>query len=1056
MEKTPREFLKARRPQQFSDTVSDEESSIGRLELEYYLSTLSNRSQEAEFEGFAKRMCELGICPNLVPMTGPTGGGDGKVDSETHPVSDKTALSWYVGEGRKASKERWAFAFSVKEDWRSKVQSDVKKIAETKRGYKKAIFVSSRFIPNREKAEVQDNLKKKYKISVTILDRNWLLDEVFDKNRQDVAVEKLHIQATKQSVTKKGPLDSRREEDLQELDKKIETSIADDKVSMQVVDDAIESAILSRQLERSRSEIDGRFDRAVQLANQYGTEFSQFEAIYQFAWTTFWWHEDFVALVKLYREAEKKVIGTGNVYNFERLMNLWNLLTTAGRKDKKAVTKKFYDDHTTILEGRLEELSKDEGKPSSSLYAKTLLLEMKLQQQFFAGLPIDDVLEELKQVVLGSKGLVGFPFKPLVDILTELSEALEDSAEYNDLFEAIVDTTAERDGERAAGELVLERARKLMSRNQPYVAIRSLGIALWKLHKYESRDAAVVALYLMGNAYRDVGLYWAARGSFLSAASLATADFWNHDEVNGRQLLCYDGLRWVELKLGRLPELLEWHKIDGYARGIMATKISSPEKLAEQSLMFDLALGAMFLRCSPAALKKYEKLPDLLLEVGLEHSQIALLYALGHEEALPKDFTDAVSEDEREEYFANWAEQYSEDIHPERLTYTEGEMLELRSVILGCEVVVTTDRREHCLETAESILAALESFLATANLKHASAKEPMIRIKIVAAEGEGQLIDYAVDDDAAQPTITVKCRPFDPHKLTESKQNELFDQIFKIIAETTARLVIFKDFEKDMLELMRDEGIGGRAINFTCSYVRIGNVLGYTPKRKIDEWNDTKNRPYPLKRDKRAVVLPPLAPLKPEGKKGEPTTDPFSTAKHTDMKVISVIRDNLWNKAGWQGMGYLIARDRPPIICFSFENIEYGRKIFAAWRGQFGQADENDIIRLTILKDISKSRPYDYRVGITANITADLSPAKLVASTTRRCTMTPESSANLDNFLGAYEAFECFWLAPAAVGAGGMPDVDYSMCLLKREINIRKSSDVGEHEVDSPLLNTPD
>ena len=42
---SPKQFLKSRRPKQFSDTIMSENKSIDRAQLEYYLSTLSNRSQ---------------------------------------------------------------------------------------------------------------------------------------------------------------------------------------------------------------------------------------------------------------------------------------------------------------------------------------------------------------------------------------------------------------------------------------------------------------------------------------------------------------------------------------------------------------------------------------------------------------------------------------------------------------------------------------------------------------------------------------------------------------------------------------------------------------------------------------------------------------------------------------------------------------------------------------------------------------------------------------------------------------------------------------------------
>ena len=111
---SPKEFLKSRRPERFSDSFVEEGPRLDRAVVEYHLDTLTSRSQEIEFQKFARSLIQREVCPNLLPQSGPTGGGDSKVDSETYPVSDDHSLVWYVGTGREASNERWAFAFSAK------------------------------------------------------------------------------------------------------------------------------------------------------------------------------------------------------------------------------------------------------------------------------------------------------------------------------------------------------------------------------------------------------------------------------------------------------------------------------------------------------------------------------------------------------------------------------------------------------------------------------------------------------------------------------------------------------------------------------------------------------------------------------------------------------------------------------------------------------------------------------------------------------------------------------------------------------------------------------
>ena len=58
---SPHELLKARRPEKFSDSVSHEVPALDRSLLEYHLETLTSRSQENDFENFARRLAYWGI-----------------------------------------------------------------------------------------------------------------------------------------------------------------------------------------------------------------------------------------------------------------------------------------------------------------------------------------------------------------------------------------------------------------------------------------------------------------------------------------------------------------------------------------------------------------------------------------------------------------------------------------------------------------------------------------------------------------------------------------------------------------------------------------------------------------------------------------------------------------------------------------------------------------------------------------------------------------------------------------------------------------------------------
>ena len=116
----PSQFMRQRRPDCYSDTEDRTAYLLDAPTLEYHLETLTHRNQANDFEIFCRKLCERTICPNLRAHTGPDGGGDSKVDTETYPVSDDVATLFYIGTPA-ASQERWAFAFSAKEKWDQKV-----------------------------------------------------------------------------------------------------------------------------------------------------------------------------------------------------------------------------------------------------------------------------------------------------------------------------------------------------------------------------------------------------------------------------------------------------------------------------------------------------------------------------------------------------------------------------------------------------------------------------------------------------------------------------------------------------------------------------------------------------------------------------------------------------------------------------------------------------------------------------------------------------------------------------------------------------------------------
>jgi len=170
----------------------------------------------------------------------------------------------------------------------------VQGIISTQRDYTLIYFVTNQFVRDKIRAQVEDSLKKKYHMSVRILDRSWLIERVFERGHMRLAIETLNLteyDTTTQKVA--GPRDVEREAELHELEEQIKDPARYAGVHYQLAEDCLRAALLARGLERPRHEVDGRFARAERIANEVGHRQQRLRIAYAKAWSAFWWYDDF-------------------------------------------------------------------------------------------------------------------------------------------------------------------------------------------------------------------------------------------------------------------------------------------------------------------------------------------------------------------------------------------------------------------------------------------------------------------------------------------------------------------------------------------------------------------------------------------------------------------------------------------------------------------------------------------------------------------------------------------------------------------------------------------
>src|SRR6185437_3870407 len=103
----------------------------------------------------------------------------------------------------------------------------------------------------------------------------------------------------------------------------------------------------------------------------------------------------------------------------------------------------------------------------------------------------------------------------------------------------------------------------------------------------------------------------------------------------------------------------------------------------------------------------------------------------------------------------------------------------------------------------------------------------------------------------------------------------------------------------------------------------------------------------------------------------------------------------LWDKAGWQGVGYIEHPDArvPPLLALLFDEKEAGIRIFKGWRRELGAKDVENKLRIAIITGIDRKHPAYYRLIVGPNIDwGGHSGGSHIAVVSRIHTMTPLTS----------------------------------------------------------------
>jgi tetratricopeptide (TPR) repeat protein len=1060
---SPLEIMRSWHPDLFSDSECRHEPIIPRDVLDYQLETLTNRKQETEFEYFARELAEREICPNLRPQTGPTGGGDSKADSETYPVAPELALRWYQGEPEAAG-ERWAFAFSAKKKWRDKARSDVGNIVSTGRPYRRIFFITNQYAPEKPRAGLEDELTVSTGVPVTILDRSWLLEKIYANDRLELAIRTLNLTGYEDRLEQRfGPRDTARLAELERLDAAVADTARYRGAPFNLAQDALQSALLARGLERPRSEIEGRFLMAARIAENT-SESQRLRIAYNRAWTAYWWFDDLAEFNRLYDEVAPVALASDNCDETELLLNLWQLLLPAAHKGAIAKDQAKLRQRHDALDAALTRIAANSARPNNAAQARTAQLFMRasavISQRRLDDLPA--VWEEMRELLTVVEGLGDYPLERTYEMIVRVGEYVPESEAFDALFEDMVAFLEKHRSEAEGGIAYLRRGNQKLDKGLYYDAIRMYGLAETKLIKAEYLDELVEALVGIADAYRRAGLRWAARAKALFAADRLLLPFHKGGSIDPRAAVPLKFLAWLELELGRVPQALAAYELYRMIVAITEQPEGLAAKVADELQMQEAILGMLLMRAGASQLKALEQAPDMLESQGLVLARGGLLWALGGAEAVRSDgFAPADQNDEEiAEFFRLWEAQPAAEQIPSRPFLGESDELELSTVILGVEVVARVARGKDSLVLAEAILAALESFLSTSLGEEVFPYRERMTFTVRPADDGSSMPVAHVDDLTRAVAIT-----HGEGMLAGAADYPAFtDWLQEVLVHLTLGMLVVTDVKQWLERVAKDEAGFGRALALSGVGLATSNIFGNDPKMFIADWIDPSAKRYPSRVRQNDPAPEAKGPLPSEpaafrfarGELPEDWLDPEARPHH-ERGVVSVINLPLWDRASWRATGFSWDPGAPPLLMLGFEDYEAGQAIFREWRERFSEVDQAEELRISIVRGIDRSDPHAYTVMISSECGAAERSGKLFLLAARCNRMTPTSSDNLDRFLEAYARAGSYGLAALAfTGAASFGAIDPELIISKRRLFVREAWTIGEQDPELICIDPDD
>jgi hypothetical protein len=404
----------------------------------------------------------------------------------------------------------------------------------------------------------------------------------------------------------------------------------------------------------------------------------------------------------------------------------------------------------------------------------------------------------------------------------------------------------------------------------------------------------------------------------------------------------------------------------------------------------------------------------------------------------------------RKENFPDYYSKFANQPFVEQIAYETNFLnthdVNIESQILGIQVKIKFQQNPQLLILAENILAYFESFLATSF----EDVYPMSENIHLTLDFEEIDVNYKLEIISKN---YIKIHLKKSIVFNGKNLNELIDAL---LPQVLSGNYMFKDAKEFLNNLFEKDEVHERLSLILEHHNFLTNILTSNPKFFLQNWITGQVSEYNLLRTKSPITKnKDLQKLpKKEEKVGKPN---FKNITHKKIKAETIINTELWDNAKWKAFGFFTSQQIPFGLILSFENIDFGKKIFEEWIDKYGKIDKNDTISITIIKGVNKNNPHWYKVLVGKNIDKSLlAEGHFITISSRFHRMEPKNSLNLDNLLHGYQVFNKYVLIPAHV------DKDFKMTpilelgILKTELKIKNAWEIGIHDFERVVITEED